>query len=556
MPTLYLLTRPLNHFVSAEQGALAFTAKDFTGTNIIVDGKVLHLHDIRHFIETLIVEIKSLIREKLFFGLDVGDVEWSPTIVHEEPRNTSAGYSCFGDARNEFLGYHDELIRAVLTHPLLRGRFHFLGSDGRIIWKAGACYAYMDTCHEVEMLLFSGSQTSYGEPGRGTEIASHLIGNISGGSIRNIFVMFQHFCMMGTFNKTSHLQERDSTMIRVPHPEIGRLWMVLITYVRPLLAEWQMFFRGAQAASRARNHLFFGPHCPVTSGELSRKLSYHTYRLTGIKISIGLWRHIATWFLNYHAIHSSDQIITNRAALAAQMGHSEQTHGLYAGDNRLPGGIDFHVFFQTMRMSGVWHKILGFRTSNLLGDMNHNKHSFGPSCMVKRASNASPILEERQVATYATASDIADEVMKKIIPELVSIYSHTRANDLAVFLDAAGLTMPSPTSSHVPQPVTHLLHPSRLRDLRELLGDEEASFEDPQQALAVELIASGSPAILLVGPTRAYLPMGLTLNFCQYISSLLYRVKPCVTNLHECRFIRYQQNNCPCSAVLGYVRRL
>jgi hypothetical protein len=87
--------RPLNCISTAEDAAFHFTAMDFSGDNIIVEGRVLYLSDIHCFVETLITEIKEVIAAQLFFGLDVVDIDWAPGIVYEEPRNISVGYSCF-----------------------------------------------------------------------------------------------------------------------------------------------------------------------------------------------------------------------------------------------------------------------------------------------------------------------------------------------------------------------------------------------------------------------------------------------------------------------------
>jgi hypothetical protein len=493
---MYLLVRPLNHFTTAEEGAFRFTAMDFTGDNIIVGGRALYLTDIRCFVETLIDEIKEHMKAHLFFGLDIADINWSPGVVHEEPRNISIGYSCFSDQRNTFIQQKDILVQAILLHPLLRGHFHYVDQRGQIVWKAGPCFAYMDLCHELEMMLFAATQTSVGEPARGTEIASHLIGNVSGGSIRNVFVMFQYFCMMGTFNKTSHFTERDMTMMRVPHPEIGRLWILYLTFVRPLLVVWQKYFHDRKAAARARDHLFFGPHRPVTSSELSRYLSYHTHRLLHIKIPISLWRHISTWFLNHHSSRFSSHLaLSNRSALAVQAGHNELAHSLYAADTRLPARIDFHVFFQTMRTSGVWHDLVGLR-SNLLQDMSCQNMT------TTVALESAPPLPDTNIHVHSlSASDIVEVVKKTLVPEIVRLSSQTRANDLASLLDAIGVDITSPVSPPLVEPVTHILHPSRLRDLRRFLANDCAAFKTTQQALATELIASRNPSLLLIGPT-------------------------------------------------------
>lgn len=491
---MYLVMRYLNRFSSAEEGTLRFTALDFSGNNVIIAGQVLYLRDIRYFVETIVTEIKEIFRVHLFFGLDVFDLDWSSGIVHEEPRNRTVGYSCFRDAANSFYRHRSDLLQAILTHPSLRGRFHFVNGERKIIWKAGPCLSYMAICHEVEMLLFCATQTSVGEPARGSEMASHLIGNVAGGTIRNAFIMFQQFSLMGTFNKTSHLTERDVTMMRVPHPEIGRLWILYITFIRPAITVWQNYFSGSDAAARSRDHLFFGFHRPVTSQELSQNLSRHTLRLLNIRISISLWRHIATWFLNYHSIGFHASALSGRAALAAQSGHSEEIHALYAADVRLPSGIDFHKFFNTMRTSGAWHSLVdfpNFSRPSLLEAMRHMPCQTPPSVSESTAV---------QGCSLSTA-DIAEEVKRKILPDILQAITHSRANDLSHLLDSLGINLKTPPSRALTQPVTHIMHPSRLRDLQRFLKNDAASFKHPQQALALELIRGKEPSLLIIGPT-------------------------------------------------------
>jgi hypothetical protein len=490
--------RYLNSFSSAEEGTMRFTALDFSGDNVIIAGRVLYLRDICYFVESIIDEVKEMLRVHLFFGLDIFDINWSPGVVHEEPRNRSVGYSCFQDPSNSFRKHKFDLLRAILTHPLLRGRFHFVSAEQKIVWKAGPCFAYMTTCHDVEMLLFCGTQTSVGEPGRGSEIASHLVGNVAGGIIRNLLVMFQYFCMMGTFNKTSHLTERDATMMRVPHPEIGRLWMLYLTFVRPMIAIWQSYFSGQRAAARARNNLFFGPYRPVISSELSQNLARHTQRLLNIRMPLSLWRHTATWFLNYHSVRFREHhMLSNRSSLAIQSGHGEGIHALYAADVHLPAGIDFHMFFDTMRTSGVWHDLVGFSRFSqptLLEAM---------MSMPRETDLMLPMISPAVDGGSAGPStvDITEDVKRKILPDVLQAISQSRANDFAYLLESVGLNLSSPPSPALTQPVTHTMHPSRLRDLRTFLNNDSASFKNPQQALALELIRAKEPSLLVIGPT-------------------------------------------------------
>jgi hypothetical protein len=469
--------RFLNRFASAEEGTVRFTALDFSGDNVIVRGHVLYLRDIRYFVETIIQEVKVLLKEKLFFGLDIFDLNWSPGMVHEQPRDRSIGYSCFQDPVNTFHSHRFDLLRAMLTHPSLRGRFHFVNKDRKIIWMAGPCFSYMSASHDAEMLLFCGTQLSVGEPARGSEIASNLVGNVSGGTIRNVFVLFQYFCMMGTFNKTSHQTERDLNMMRVPHPEIGRLWMLYLTFVRPVITIWQSYFNGQAAARRAKDRLFFGPYRPVTSSELSRSLSLHTHRLLNIIIGISLWRHIVTWFLNYHSVRfQTYHTLLDRSVLASQSCHGEGTHAQYAADSRLPAGTDFHTLFETMRVSGIWHELIGFSTVSQLALLEAMARV--PSHIGKASHIFMPRTEGYSTLSMA---DVAEEVKRQILPDILQAISQSRANDIAQLLDNMGIVPEgSPSRALTTHPVTHITRPSRLYDLSTFLNHNSASFNDHQ----------------------------------------------------------------------------
>ena len=59
------------------------------------------------------------------------------------------------------------------------------------------------------------------------------------------------------------------------------------------------------------------------------------------------------------------------------------------------------------------------------------------------------------------------------------------------------------------------MHPSRLRDLRTFLKDDSATFKDPQQSLALELIRGKEPSLLVIGPTGEE----CLLRFVRFISS-------------------------------------
>lgn len=498
--------RPLNRFAAGEDGPFEFTALDLSGTNVIVNGKVLWLSDIDRMVQAIVKESQEIVCRELCFGLTIGEEGWNPGLVHEEPRQISASYSCFTDPQNSYFTDHkDTLLHAVFTQPTLRGRFYFIDGNGDIVWKPGACLEYLNLCQYLELLLCAGAQLTVGEPARGTELASHLIANVSGGDIRNIFVIFQRLCMMGTYNKTSHLRGHGIKMMRIPHPELGEVWMRYLARVRPFVSVLQRHLHGPAAAVRAKHLLFFGLHRPITSTDISDALSRHTERLLGIKIRIGLWRHLVTYLLNLNGIALANHLASpSRAAQSAQMGHSEKTHRLYAGDSRLPSQIDLHTCIQTMRLSTAWHRLIGYK-----GPCPFDR--VGPQRSLEPCTVAS--LASQTEALDFVLSDLGDviveQLLQKALPEFVRIYSQTRANDLATLIHATGLGRNVNETYHEKDrrssgSVTQLVHPSRLYYLRQLIADPNASFQDAEEALAVELIAQKAPCVLFITTTGKF----------------------------------------------------
>ena len=189
-------------------------------------------------------------------------------------------------------------------------------------------------------------------------------------------------------------------------------------------------------------------------------------------------------------------MLLNCLALASQSGHSEGMHGQYTADSHLPAGIDFHTFFEIMQVSGVWHELIGFlpiSQPTLLEAMMHI-----PSYIGKASHIFMPRTEGNLMPSTA---DIAEEVKHQILPDILQAISQSHANDLAYLLDHIGIVSQSPPSWALMQPVTHIMHPSWLHDLCTFLNDDSASFNDPQQALALKMIHGREPSILLIGPT-------------------------------------------------------
>ena len=105
------------------------------------------------------------------------------------------------------------------------------------------------------------------------------------------------------------------------------------------------------------------------------------------------------------------------------------------------------------------------------------------------------------VAHPSLGTSIAEEVKALLLPELMRSYALARANDMASLINVSGAKLQSDTMPLPQRVVTRHLQPGRLVDLRTFLHDSSAMFKTPQQAEAVEILASDISSLLVVGPT-------------------------------------------------------
>src|SRR6266487_1183805 len=117
---------------------------------------------------------------------------------------------------NPFAQERELLLRTVLS-PLYRGpSLYFVNSEDCVLWKPGPCYEYLHLSDDLLQRLFVATHLTSGPTGRETELASKLIRNVAGGSMRNVLYLFNIFLSMGTHNKTSHVSNEDKNMVRAP----------------------------------------------------------------------------------------------------------------------------------------------------------------------------------------------------------------------------------------------------------------------------------------------------------------------------------------------------
>jgi len=554
IPALYLLKRGLDSLDSADDKVMLFNAKDPTGHETFIDDRLLRTHDIMTMNNDIIKEASQKM-DKLSFHEPSFTIS-REEFIHDEPRSRQASWGFVDDLRNSWKS-KPTLLQHILTHPGLFSDFAYQCPQGGIVWKPGACYKYMREVYELQMDLLVPTLSTIGGIPRGTELCSHLLRNISGGSIRNVFVLFGLFIMRGSYNKTSHSTHRDKSMARVPLLELGRLWIRFLAYVRPLFEEWQYVFRRHMHAN-AVHYFLVGLDRPLTTVDISIKLSRTMYQKIGIKLSLGRYRQYVSFLVSCNQrLFSKASIVTT--ATDDQLGHTgEMDSGHYRGDARLPDNLDSGIFMSTCRASGTFQMLLGHPPDVLValavGREQQNKiletiEAINSGRYVPRGQEVFEGMTGiwRGPSMAVTSSAIVDGIRREILPELILHQNRSAAKAHAAVLDVVLPDRVYARSNPVPRTVTRETHPYFLKRLREFFGDDEEKlgFRSPIQAEVTQLMYDGDCHLLYVAPT------GEGKTFPGLICSMMDQTRSTVwilplRSMHEQYLVRCQKNRLSC----------
>jgi superfamily II DNA or RNA helicase len=422
--------------------------------------------------------------------------------IFDEPRNTKPGYSFVDDPRNPWSNTRT-LMQYILQTPSLFGRFGYV-SESKIIWYPGAIAEYMKDAYELQNLLIVAVILTYGEPARATEIASNLLRNFPGGSIRNVFVTFGTFFLRGSFNKTSFFSGKDRVMCRAPLPSISRLFMRFLVFIRPLYSAFQLILR-PHMHDNSVYFLFCGLNRPLTSVDISRTLHSFTLEKLGVGLPCSLHRQLMAFITSrYRVLFESHSISTGTEE---QLGHSaEMDRQHYGLDASLPGQMDYNTVKTCLEISAVFHHIFGLGLE-LYSSIHAHRPRLGQMMKELRDVKYPAGGGVQGTATEANSPAPCDQVAAQIAYHLTPFLSQTVENKVNQS-HAAVVHLFSPDT--ISQQTTYLspevvvqTEPRVLAKFREFMGDDQQlmGFMNVQQAQAAQLMVEGKRSFALITPT-------------------------------------------------------
>lgn len=509
LPTLYFLLRGLTALRSADDNFYQFNAPDFQGDSIYLDAKILKLTEIRDGVVVLMAKIESAIDE-LTFNLPECTIDPHANL-YDEPRKRDAQWGFLDHKDNPWAGKNPVLAH-ILTDSAVFQEFAMRTADGTIRWKVGKCHRYAKEIYDTMMDICLAIMLTYGAPARGTELLSHLIRNVAGGSIRNVFLLFSVFVLRPTYHKMASATLADMTMARMPHPGVGELVKRMLVFLRPIYCSFQKFLH-PYMEHNAQHFLFAGFSRPVMTRDLSLALSRFFWQRWEIPhMSVGKWRQImAFFFQRNHVVFRQEE----ESMAAAQMGHSQKMHNEhYGGDVGFPDGWNDHVFQSTALVSAKYQLLLGFPPTLLLAITAGRERQMNVLATVRAimqgryvAPGQAVVAGQQGITDHQaiTISSVARQVEDRITPTVALHINRAVAQGFAVFADAAhqraSTTLALAKTSITRPPSVGLLRKLReyLRAMKDLRPNR--GFSNRSQGEVTQLMHDGSSNVAYVAST-------------------------------------------------------
>ncbi|EKM79049.1 hypothetical protein AGABI1DRAFT_129306 [Agaricus bisporus var. burnettii JB137-S8] len=510
IPRLYVTKRGFTGLHSAEESTFFFNAPDSSGTAAIIDHRTLSLSQIKSTHLRAMDEIDQELDDLTFNSSHC--IIPKDAFIHDSPRERSPGFSFLKHPKNPW-NHQITLVQHIMQTDFLFSRYAYVTATGAIAWNSSAVADQMKRIYDLQMKILCNIILSYGEPARGTELASHLLANVSGGSIRNFFVLFNIPLLRASFNKTTG-ESGDKAIYRIPLPRLGSQFVRFLAYLRPLFVEWQGYLNPFMLHN-AQHFLFPGFHRPLTAIDVSKRLAGYTLRELQIPLRLRRYRQFMAF------ITSCNQDVFEAAASTSTATHEQFGHTAkinlqhYGQDSRTPDGLNFSSFKSAARVSGVFHLLYG-HSPELLEKLEYGQGRISTiKDTINRIRNRSvPTLPASTISTALELQDITTSLKQLILPEIASTVIKSTAQCYASVIDFLAPKSTSHTPEFLATRTEVQPHPFFLAKLRELnpeLHGSNGAFKTLQQAQATQLLYERKENVVYIAPTGSGKTMPNTL---------------------------------------------
>jgi hypothetical protein len=250
-------------------------------------------------------------------------------------------------------------------------------------WKPSTCRRYLRQCDTFLELLLFAIHTTYGQPGRGTEILSSRYQN-GVFQDRNIFIIDTHGVLITRYHKSQALLDRPKVIPRWPAPAVFQLLAIWLAYPRTLRDHLHVAINKQEIS----DYIWSDKQGPWETSRLTKVLQRESTLSLGHRFGTLDYRHIAI-SIGREKVGDSfargykDEI----GEIEEPEVEEEDTLDVQAGRGEVMGGLRYGVPVDIIRylsnrsldafrpLSQMWHCFLGLGLESDADHLSWHDHS-------------------------------------------------------------------------------------------------------------------------------------------------------------------------------------
>jgi hypothetical protein len=489
MSYLYNVNCLLRTIRSVEENTATVSFTDEHGREVSFKGDIIKLDDFTRLVNGLRHSYQGVLA-KIFFGKTIPGIFLSSIDIRsmlDDPRNFSPGYCFIDDPRNDLLKHRNAYAEWLLSDSNRAAMFTY-SQGNRLIWKASPSFSLLKWFQEAREILVILAIVSSGPSVRGTEASRELLRNVTGAELRNVLILYHNFCIVSIQDKTSHRFLKSRFSPHCPPQMVSEDLLLNLTFYRPFEEMLVGYLLGE--SDRLRFHCYLWPNLRrnIASSDVSDLLGKATEKYLGTALKIKNYRNVSATLARRHGDPLLFEVSKQYYHDALQNHSTEMGNLKYGVEKHNMANADPRHIIGCTKVCIRWHDLINIAYPKPLRVASDDDVGDGPLIPeLADDGQASCQVPSSAFPTRGELTRFSNSVAHACTPILENFTWDTMTEIMADLVSQYFPPAPPPKAAdQLRQCSTVLAHPSRLRDLRIFLNDDNAKFKCPEQLELVE----------------------------------------------------------------------
>lgn len=264
---------------------------------LTISGQIIHLSDLCKLVHDLQDSCQKQLK-KILLGIaipkELQKLADDKDKLKDDVKSISAGYSFLVEGSNGLHKFSDLLLKKITNeHACLQ-------PDGTVTLKKEALEKWFKLAQKFLSTLMTLIHISSGQPSRGEEMASYLVGNLGGIRARSFYWKNGTFMLVQHYAKTRSMANKDVAVARFLDKVTRNLLLAYLVMVRPVEATLLHQLDNTKNPSIYKLYFLVGHGEQFSGGDVCNYFRKVLQEHGMLGIGIREWRHVATAFMRHH----------------------------------------------------------------------------------------------------------------------------------------------------------------------------------------------------------------------------------------------------------------